>query len=196
MSKSQTTLNVYKFFAVVVAIQLCLGDHAPFDLIWWNNYAFPHMLAVFTLTMYLENILEICDRLWSQIPHITVAKNQTEAVDDILVDNVPTHKVLEFLFEKKWRPVIQAKEELWLTVAEHKKLWDNMERVGILVRGENNARILSDMDPEYIVEMFARVVESDQLQHLMIQDPNNRASYSSTATLASKNTSLENGLYT
>ena len=59
------------------------------------------MLAVFTLTMYLENILAIFDRIWSQIPHTTVAKNQTEAVDDILVDNVPTHKVLEFLFEKK-----------------------------------------------------------------------------------------------
>lgn len=172
LSKSKVVLIGYKIFFLLSATQILLEDNIPYNVIDRNNYALPKLLIIFSVTIFLEDIVRILMTFWDKIPHISVDNWSVSQETDARLDNVPLESLITFLLERKWRPVIPAKETFWLTTSQHKKLWDNMERVGILVRWENNARVISDLHPEMIIDIMCRGEDSDQLKPLLIKKEN------------------------
>jgi hypothetical protein len=61
-------------------------------------------------------------------------------------------------------PNDKFKQTFGKTNQEHKKLGDNLERMGILKRGPNNARILSNIDIEQILNILESDTDSDKIR--------------------------------
>ena len=56
-----------------------------------------------------------------------------------------------------------------ITNEQIKKLGDNLERVGVLERGKNNARILSIQDKNFIGEVLSRGSDSNDIHTPLLQ---------------------------
>ena len=55
---------------------------------------------------------------------------------------------------------------------DFKKIGDNLERVGVLVRGENNARILNEKVDRETLENIFKCSDSDDLFSPLLRDGN------------------------
>ena len=72
-------------------------------------------------------------------------------------------ELIEFMLGEDWLPVEGVKNFFWISNQAYKKLWDNLERLGILKRWPNNARILGTVDTDYILEVMESNEDSDKL---------------------------------
>jgi hypothetical protein len=86
------------------------------------------------------------------------APKHWKRIDWILVD-----ELIEFMLGEDWLPVESVKNFFWISNQAYKKLWDNLERLGILKRWPNNARILGTVDTDYILEVMESNEDSDKL---------------------------------
>lgn len=59
-----------------------------------------------------------------------------------------------------------------LNPKEYKKIGDNLERVGVLVRGDNNARILNENVTRETLENIFKCSDSDDLFSPLLRDGN------------------------
>lgn len=90
-----------------------------------------------------------------------------------LIDGV-TEKddLIDFLLKNNGFPFINAKNELWLNAKEYKKIGDNLERVWVLTRGENNARVLSENTTKDILKKILNCDNTDDIFPPLLQNWN------------------------
>ena len=89
---------------------------------------------------------------------------------DTMIDSIDRGRLVEFLFKHQWFPYVAAKSRLWLFPKDYKKIWDNLERIGILVRGENNARILKSGISSELLQQVISKNDSDDLSLPLLQE--------------------------
>lgn len=73
------------------------------------------------------------------------------------------------MVEEGGLPTTKTKERFGITNDRLKKIGDNLERVGILERGINNARVLATKDLDKIVELVADVEDSNDLGKKLVK---------------------------
>lgn len=91
--------------------------------------------------------------------------------DKITIDWIPTEDLILHIIEHKWLPTIETKQKFNINNDSLKKIWDNLERVGILKRWPNNARVLATDDIDDLVDTMRDIADSDMLKtkHKIIQ---------------------------
>lgn len=184
LTKWQVTLSFYKWSLLLMIIQLLLEDFVPYNIIDWQWYAIPQILIFGWVIIRLENIIWWLVNIWYQIPVVVLTKWDDIDEIDAKLDNIPLEHLITFLLEKQAWKVAEVKEEFWLSTRQYQKLWDNMERVGILSRWENNARILSEITADMMIDILVGVEDSDNLKPLMIKRDPDWSSYSLSTNIS------------
>lgn len=67
---------------------------------------------------------------------------------------------------------MNAKMKFGMSPKDFKKIGDNLERVGVLVRGENNARILNKNVTRDVLEKIFACSNSDDMFAPLLRDGN------------------------
>ena len=110
-------------------------------------------------------------KIYKLIPHVEFMQPQEKEPKDA-IDGVEKSDLISFLLDHKWFPFVNAKMEFGLNPKDHKKIGDNLERVWILVRGENNARILNENVTREMLENIFKCSDSDDLFSPLLRDGN------------------------
>lgn len=85
------------------------------------------------------------------------------------IDGLDTYDLVLHLLEYQGLPSQATKEVFGITNEKIKKLGDNLERIGALERGVNNARVLAISDYELLADKLLEVDNSEDLTPIMIQ---------------------------
>lgn len=127
--------------------------------------AFGKLASGFCLIVYSPEIIQFIINQYSgiqfKVDRPTIQKQAPKhwkRIDWILVD-----ELIEFMLGEDWFPVEGVKNFFGISNQAYKKLWDNLERLGILKRWPNNARILGTTDTDYILEVMESNEDSDKL---------------------------------
>lgn len=97
-------------------------------------------------------------KAWLFAKRVEVAKDT--------IDNVCTVDFIEWILKNNGLPIMPTKERFGVTNEWIKKIWDNLERVGIMTRGASNARCMATDDVDMICKALAGVSDSNALQQV------------------------------
>ena len=143
-----------------------IGDKRPvvFALfILSNAYAF--------FDIIVSEFYKVCQRIYNIRLQIEDYIPKTKTKDSgPVIDGIVRDKLIDFLLDHSWFPYVHAKDKLWLFPKEYKKLGDNLERVGVLVRWDNNARVLSEKVDRELLEKIISKTSSDDLTLPLLQE--------------------------
>lgn len=131
---------------IFVGIVVCVNLFVFFDMF---------LIAFYNVVNFIFSI-----RFWKG--------KENELIDGVTEKN----ELIDFLFKYNGFPFVNAKNELWLNAKEHKKIWDNLERVWVLTRGENNARVLSENATKDILRKILNCNNTDDLFPPLLQEWN------------------------
>ena len=93
------------------------------------------------------------------IPKFEIEKtNSKDALDGMNKSNL-----IDFLIKNNGFPFMDAKKQFGISPQDFKKIGDNLERVGILTRGDNNARILKQGVTRELLQKMFDCENSDEL---------------------------------
>ncbi len=139
---------------------------------------FVHSKRIFVGWIICVNLFAFFDtivcgflKIYKLIPHVEFMQPQEKEPKDA-IDGVEKSDLISFLLDHKWFPFVNAKMEFGLNPKDHKKIGDNLERVWILVRGENNARILNENVTREMLENIFKCSDSDDLFSPLLRDGN------------------------
>ena len=141
-----------------------------FVFIWkTTTIEFVHQYRIYFGGAFCVNLFTFFDpivwtflSIWKFIWKIEIIQPKEEAPKDA-IDGLEKKDLISFLLKYKGFPFMNAKLEFWLNPKEHKKIGDNLERVGVLIRGENNARILNEKVDRETLEKIFNCSNSDDL---------------------------------
>ena len=100
---------------------------------------------------------------------LPVDENGTVTVS---IDGIEKTSLVDFIFKYNGLPYKELHETFWINPKEYKKLWDNLEKNWILIRWENNARILKENIEKSVVENLLNCWNSDDIFPLLYQNKN------------------------
>lgn len=129
----------------------------------WSDYALPKSSAAFLAAWRWRDVAGIA--AWTAKRTAAALKSESRDGHEPAKRNVPhafglpATEVAEFLFEKKGFPRDEFCEEFGTGRATHEKIAKGFDSLGILTRGENNARVLGDVDIGYVVSVLSRADE-------------------------------------
>lgn len=108
--------------------------------------------AIFiNLFWFFDTIVSALFKIWQMIPKFELEKTTSKDA----LDGLNKSNLIDFIIEKNGFPFMDAKKQFWISPQDFKKIGDNLERVGILTRGDNNARILKQwVDRELLQKIF------------------------------------------
>lgn len=103
------------------------------------------------LFWFFDTILSALFKIWQMIPKVEFEKTTSKDA----LDGLNKSNLIDFIIEKNGFPFMDAKKQFGISPQDFKKIGDNLERVGILTRGDNNARILKQwVDRELLQKIF------------------------------------------
>ncbi len=108
--------------------------------------------AIFiNLFWFFDTIVTALFKIWQMIPKFELEKTTSKDA----LDGLNKSNLIDFIIEKNGFPFMDAKKQFGISPQDFKKIGDNLERVGILTRGENNARILKQwVDRKLLQKIF------------------------------------------
>lgn len=111
----------------------------------WNNYRLPIMLAIVVLVLSVPRFLSF---VWRYS-----AKRKKFTGSAPVFHGVPLDELATYLFEKRTFTT-SAINDLGLAQRKWQKIADELEHHGVLVRGDNNARVLAEIDRATLVRQL------------------------------------------
>jgi hypothetical protein len=148
---------------LVVALASCMWTEGKsFDAIMqWRNFSVPMFLTAIAMVYGLP----VLYRLMVQSAENIIEKTkQSVPVPNERMEGVATDALIEHLFATKGfrRAEVEAKFKM----PRHRVslLADRLEDVGILTRGENNARVLGAVSREHVRELLAGKTVAEELE--------------------------------
>lgn len=173
----QFVLVLYKTIAIVMVIALFRQLEFMHQLIIYKDYVIVKCFAAINGILFFEYIRTyLVPFVTSWAPRISFDDDETKPFSTkIAQDEVLLSDIVTFIYEKGGFPVIEAKEQFGLTVPQIKKLGDELEDVGVLVRGPNNARLINpDITQETIQKLLADLhVTIDKLDGTFVETNGN-----------------------
>lgn len=125
------------------------------------------MFFIITSMIFIEDIVN----LWYKMTWYIKIDLWDEKIIDTrdCIDWIPSEDLILFLLENKWLPTSSTKEVFYINNEQLKKLWDNLERVGILERWKNNARVLKIEDYDIIKSIIDDATDSNDLRPALLK---------------------------
>lgn len=164
-TKNQKMAFLGQCIALFCLLLWVLGWNVLKDIIARENNAPIKLLCGFYVIVYAPEIFYILyNKFWNAEIKIDWNYYQKQApkygkkIDGIIVD-----ELVEFLLNEWGLPVDKVRNFRGLNNGAYKKLGDNLERMGILKRGANNARVLGTDDIDYIMEVLNSNTDSDKI---------------------------------
>ena len=150
-----------------------------FVFIWKDTtLAFVHQYRIYfggaicvNLFAFFDPIVSTFLAVWKFIWKIEIIQPQEKEPKDA-IDGVEKSDLISFLLKNKWFPFINAKMQFGINPKEYKKIGDNLERIGVLIRGENNARILKENITREILENIFNCSDSNDLFAPLLRNGN------------------------
>lgn len=146
---------------------LAVDRKAPVFAFEYQSGIIIKLFVFFNLYVFWGTIVSGIYRICRNIPRISfdpVKKSQNWP----RLDWVNISGLVDILFSKNWLPTHDL-QEIWMQTKKIKKLGDNLERIWILKRWENNARILNpEISQNQILEKIMSCEDSDDLSPLLI----------------------------
>jgi hypothetical protein len=118
---------------------------------------------------FFETITATVYSARKKLPKFSIEEKQD---DRNTTDWIDQQSLIEFLLKHNWFPFVIAKSKFWMFPKEYKKLGDNLERVWILERWENNARVLKQKITREMIEKTITKKNSDDLYPPLLQEGN------------------------
>lgn len=111
----------------------------------WNNYRLPIMLAIVVVALNAPRCISF---VWRYS-----ARQRKSTGKALVFHGVPLDELATYLFTNQTFTT-KAINDLGLAQRKWSKIADELEHNKILVRGENNARVLADIDRETLVRQL------------------------------------------
>jgi hypothetical protein len=146
------------------------------DLKQYEVFAGVYLIA--NVYAFFETILSCISYIRKNRPKFSlqiddyVTKKEKSNTQENTIDGISQTGLIDFLLKQNWFPFVIAKSKFWLFPKEYKKIGDNLERVWILVRGENNARILKQNVDRELLEKIITKSNSDDLTPPLLREGN------------------------
>lgn len=146
--------------------------------IWKTNDTIFIWFAIVNAYVFFDKIISAILYIRKHRPKFTLdlsdfqSKKQSMNSNENLIDWISQTELISFLLKQNWFPFVIAKSKFWLFPKEYKKIGDNLERVWIIVRGENNARVLKDKIDREILEKIICKTNSDDLSAPLLREGN------------------------
>ena len=86
------------------------------------------------------------------------------------IDGMNKSNLIDFIIDKNGFPFVDAQKQFGISPKDHKKIGDNLERVGVLTRGENNARVLSENTTKDILKKILNCDNTDDIFPPLLQN--------------------------
>ena len=126
-----------------------------------NNGAIVKVACIFLATRYFERFLSQWRDIRFKLPHAPQKNLDTE--DKPKIDGRNVEDIAAFLLETGWLRIEDLKKYFKVDAQRVKKLGTNLERVGILKKWPNNARVLATTNQDYILEVLLSSSDSDRI---------------------------------
>lgn len=123
------------------------------------------------LFAFFDTIISAFLKIRKIIPHIEFLQPKENEPKDA-IDGIEKSDLISFILQNKWFPFMNAKMKFWMNPKEYKKIGDNLERVWILIRGENNARVLNENVTRETLENIFNCSDSNDLFSPLLRDGN------------------------
>ena len=123
------------------------------------------------LFTFFDTVVSGFLKIWKLIPHVEFIQPKENEPKDA-IDGFEKSDLISFLLDQKWFPFMNAKMKFGMSPKDFKKIGDNLERVGVLVRGENNARILNKNVTRDVLEKIFACSNSDDMFAPLLRDGN------------------------
>lgn len=163
-------LDVYKIVFIFFMLLYCIDPDGASSIVLANDYLLTKVMIWLQVVVNLDAILVRFVGLFSTVEYEEVEEDYTppSTIIGSTIDGISINELIVFLYERNGLPTIEARQKRNTTNDKIKKLGDNLERVGILGRGENNARVLKIQDVDTIISMLS-VEDSDNIKIKPIQ---------------------------
>lgn len=128
----------------------------------WHGGALPGIVLV---NLVVWNI----PRLWRVVRTAVLTIDLTSAIEEVepegdCLEGVSTAALIDHLFATRSFKRAEVELALGLPRSRYSDLADAMERIGILERGENNARVLSALPRARVAELLAGKSSAEELE--------------------------------
>ena len=130
--------------------------------------SFVYWILFVNLFWFFDTVVSVFFKLWQRIPKIELKNDDPKQK----IDGMNKMNLIDFLIDKNWFPFMDAKQTFGISPQDFKKIGDNLERVGILTRGENNARVLKQGVTREILQKIFTCENSDQLFPPLLRNGN------------------------
>ena len=149
---------------------LCFYGHNNLQAFLYYNRIFVYIVVFINLFAYFDTIVSLFLQLFKFCKNISFDFDDHENWETI--DWIEKTSLVDFIFKYKGLPYKELHETFWINPKEYKKLWDNLEKNWILIRWENNARILKENVEKEIVKNLLNCWNSDDIFPLLYQNKN------------------------
>lgn len=158
---------VTRRFLGTYLILLLLDYRTAVHLYTMNDHILFQVFFGFVAIMNLEALAMILTRaFWgftSKKIHQGYELSPTPPQQVPMLDGCRLDELIPHITEHNGLPTKETREAFGLSHDQIKKLWDNLERVGIFTRGKNNARVLATRDYDMIIRVMKQASDSDKL---------------------------------
>ena len=120
------------------------------------------------LFWFFDTIVTALFKIRNMIPKFEIEK----PIKKDAIDGMNKSNLIDFIIDKNGFPFMDAQKQFGISPKDHKKIGDNLERVGILTRGDNNARILKQGVTRELLEKIFNCENSDELFPPLLRNGN------------------------
>ena len=157
-----TKPRLYLLIAKIITILSLSIAILNFHLLTVYNFLITKLVIIFFfvafIDLYVKEIMEAINKI----------RNHSRAGPTI--DGLPTQQIFDLLMDHGWLPAKIFLQNISSDKAVYKILWDNLERAGILIRWQKNARILNNQyTANQVFSILTSTANSDKLSPGLIK---------------------------
>ena len=163
-------LQLDLFLILLGFLWLAIDRNSPTLAFEYHGGIIMKVFVFFNVYVFWETIVSAIVRIGIKMKgflYISVKNTQKTSKYWLKLDGFDVSAIIEIILSKSGLPTNDLLE-IGFTPRKIKKLGDNLERIGILSRGENNARILNtELEKDQILSKLISCEDSDQLTPLL-----------------------------
>lgn len=150
-------LFIFQLIMAMVLVLRVFNEEAAYHL--WNGNWFWLAKAMYLMliVVYAPEIISLAQSRVNWVRWLQGKRPIKRREEWPEIDWLPVYELVDFMIKHQWLPVTELKTYFGKFTNDNcKKLWDNLERVGILGRWANNSRILAIQDADIIAAMLKK----------------------------------------
>lgn len=158
MIKERIYLNISKVIGIVFLSVAVIN----FKRVSIYNHLFFKLILIYFSVAFLDLYIKEIYWLLEKVRKLSRTGSR--------IDGIPTRQIFDILMSSNWLPAKKFFEYVSTDKDQFKKLGDNLERAGILIRWQKNARVLNNQyTAKQVLDILDSRQDSDQLHSWLIK---------------------------